>query len=409
MKKLIILIGAMSVAIASMALEKKFDSGYEYVAMPDNSGDKVNGVSLYKNKLSISKNDSTVMTQTPRPTKESKALSTLKYDGQFAYNSKTKTIFFSKNGSLFEYSEKTGDIRPLEIEGLSILRPSFKGSSVIYRRWRYKQNIITGLYNPAVSEKGDKIYFSAELKDGKGERDIWMITNKKDGTWSAPQNVSDINSEGNEDYPFLAGDSLLYFSSDRSDSLSGWNIYRSRLKGNQKVERLPEGINSNGDDYNFVGTKQTIYFVSDRNGTPDVFIPQIKTEPEPVDSVSADTVTSVEQNWELEPCTFYFEYDKDVLVKDYDKQIKDYARFMNENKEKKFVISGYTDARGGDQYNLELSQRRCQTIYKRLIAEGVDANQLKNSGHGKTELADPNANSEEKHLLNRRVEIKIAE
>lgn len=422
MKRLILITAVLSIAAASLALERKFGKEYEYSPQSINTSDSEKGISYYKSNLTFSRNDSSYVVLPTAKKKENKVLSGLHYDGQFAYNSKSRTIYFSKDGSLFEYSENTKETKPLEIEGISISRTKFEGSSMVYRRWRFKRETVFGLYNPALDAKGGKLYFSAELKNGKGGRDIWMITKKTDGTWSAPQQVADINSENNEDYPFLTGDSLLYFSSDRPDELAGWNIFKSRLKGAQNVERLDEGVNSNSNDYNFIGDSKMVYVISDRNGNPDIYSPQIKivqttdtatidTTPmktAPVDSVSKDSLPpAVRYNWEFEPCTFYFEFDKDVLVKEYDKQIKDYAHFMKSNPDKKFVIYGYCDARGGDDYNFKLSERRCRTLYTRLLAEGVDPKQLENRGLGKTDLAEVNAATEEQHLLNRRVIIKV--
>lgn len=424
MKKLFILIVWFSITIASLALDRRFGKEYDYQSMSVNTSDEENGISFYNNDLIFSRNDTTYVVEPSTQKKSDKALSDLKYEGQIAYNAKTKTVYFSKDGELYEYSEKTMKVLPLKIEGITKSRTSFEGSSAVYRRWRYKIETVIGLYNPAINENGDILYFSSELDEGKGGRDIWMTTKKSDDSWSKPENVSNVNTEGNEDYPFLSGDSLLFFSSDRLDKFGGWNIYRSGLKDNPSVTLLDEGVNSNGNDYNFIGNKDDVYVVSDRGGNPDIYSPKLKiVETIPVDTVSVDSIPAdstevgktpvdtitqpIKSLWETEPCIFYFKFDKDILIKNYDQQIKDYAKFMMENPDKKFIINGYCDIRGSYEYNVGLSNRRCQTIFKRLLAKGVDAKQLKNIGFSNTNLAIPNAANEDEHLLNRRVEIKV--
>jgi outer membrane protein OmpA-like peptidoglycan-associated protein len=69
-----------------------------------------------------------------------------------------------------------------------------------------------------------------------------------------------------------------------------------------------------------------------------------------------------------------------------------------------FQIIGHTDARGTDEYNLDLSRRRAEAVRARLIEHhGVDAAKLKAEGRGKRELKDP---SRPEHEVNRRVQIR---
>lgn len=68
-----------------------------------------------------------------------------------------------------------------------------------------------------------------------------------------------------------------------------------------------------------------------------------------------------------------------------------------------FAVSGYTDAKGGEAYNQELSERRADTIKKFLVDKyHVAASDLITAGYGKTHLKDP-ANPESG--VNRRVQV----
>lgn len=67
------------------------------------------------------------------------------------------------------------------------------------------------------------------------------------------------------------------------------------------------------------------------------------------------------------------------------------------------VIEGHTDARGGDDLNKKLSERRADAVAQHLVsAHGVDGKVLKPVGRGKDQLRDPSKPDSE---INRRVEL----
>jgi outer membrane protein OmpA-like peptidoglycan-associated protein len=71
----------------------------------------------------------------------------------------------------------------------------------------------------------------------------------------------------------------------------------------------------------------------------------------------------------------------------------------------RFDVEGHTDARGGDQYDQLLSERRAKAVCDYLVAHGVDGGVLSAKGYGKTRprVRDPFS------PLNRRVEGHVAE
>ena len=70
------------------------------------------------------------------------------------------------------------------------------------------------------------------------------------------------------------------------------------------------------------------------------------------------------------------------------------------------TVSGHTDARGTEEYNRELSERRAQAVADYLIATGLSADLFTVQGLGKSQLVDPR-NTDEAHSNNRRVELGI--
>jgi outer membrane protein OmpA-like peptidoglycan-associated protein len=73
---------------------------------------------------------------------------------------------------------------------------------------------------------------------------------------------------------------------------------------------------------------------------------------------------------------------------------------------KKVLVEGHTDNRGGDRYNLRLSDKRAQAVLTWLVTQGVDNARLSSRGFGATRPIEPNA-TEEGRRNNRRVEFHI--
>jgi cell division septation protein DedD len=79
----------------------------------------------------------------------------------------------------------------------------------------------------------------------------------------------------------------------------------------------------------------------------------------------------------------------------------------------KLELASHTDARGGKKYNLDLSRRRSENVFKYLTGRGIDGSRLQVQGYGETQIRnqckDGVACSEGEHQMNRRTEIKILE
>jgi peptidoglycan-associated lipoprotein len=122
--------------------------------------------------------------------------------------------------------------------------------------------------HPALTSDGKTMYFISDMPGGVGGADIYVSTSQN-GVWSTPVNLGEgINTPGNEMFPFLFADSILYFSSNGMPGLGGLDIYSTTLrKGEwQPVEHLSYPVNSIGDDfgYSLESAGRMGYFSSNR-------------------------------------------------------------------------------------------------------------------------------------------------
>jgi outer membrane protein OmpA-like peptidoglycan-associated protein len=87
-------------------------------------------------------------------------------------------------------------------------------------------------------------------------------------------------------------------------------------------------------------------------------------------------------------------------------QIARLATFLAENPDRTVLIEGHTDSRGSESYNLELSQRRADSVRNALIGAGVDPARINARGLGE---AMPVASNETAagRQQNRRVEVVV--
>lgn len=133
--------------------------------------------------------------------------------------------------------------------------------------------------HPAIAPDGLTLYFVSDMPGGLGENDIWRVTRDSEGApWNEPVNLGEqINTPGNELYPYVHSDGTLYFSSDSRVGLGGLDIYRAEMDetGNWMVENMKPPINSPEDDFGIVfeADAERGFFSSARKGrgNDDIF------------------------------------------------------------------------------------------------------------------------------------------
>jgi len=101
----------------------------------------------------------------------------------------------------------------------------------------------------------------------------------------------------------------------------------------------------------------------------------------------------------------YFDYDSFVIRSEAMPVIESHARFLQSNKQRKAMLQGHTDERGGREYNLALGQKRAEAVQRRLMQMGVPESQIEAVSYGKEKPAAQGAD-EASYAKNRRVEFK---
>ena len=121
--------------------------------------------------------------------------------------------------------------------------------------------------HPAVSPDGTYLYFASDMPGGFGGKDIWRI-NLKERSGSLENLGPQINTGGDEMFPYLRTDSLLYFSSDGHPGFGGLDLFKARLNSTGdrwSIENMGLPINSAGDDFGITyGEGESGFFSSNR-------------------------------------------------------------------------------------------------------------------------------------------------
>ncbi len=125
--------------------------------------------------------------------------------------------------------------------------------------------------SPAFSRDGRTLYFASNRPGGVGGIDIYRTNMDASNRFSKPVNMGkDINTAGDEMFPYVAPDSKLYFASDGHPGLGKLDMFvATRSQGVISVENLGTPINTRFDDFSLVfadDEKKYGFFSSNREG-----------------------------------------------------------------------------------------------------------------------------------------------
>jgi Tol biopolymer transport system component len=161
------------------------------------------------------------------------------------------------DGSLVDAPESTGFTTPVQVYELSSANTED---------------------DPTVTDDGKEIYFNSYRAAGAvGGADIWRSTRTTvTSMWSAPTNITALNTTGDDNTPRITGDgTTMYMSRNPTATREIMLTTRpNRSLENWATPKLVAELNSADDDTEAVITADelSIYFASNRAGTTDIYV-----------------------------------------------------------------------------------------------------------------------------------------
>jgi hypothetical protein len=172
------------------------------------------------------------------------------HDGPLRFDGLEQTVYYTMFGTNDKKSNRTSNA----------LNTQIASSKRVGEQWS-KPNIKLSMnsreysvLHPCVVPEGDKMFFASDIAGGFGGFDLYVCY-LENGEWSKAVNLGpEINTEGDEIYPFYSLDEYLYFSSDGQTGLGGFDIYFSKSKRGiwAPVVNLGAPLNSPKDEISIV-------------------------------------------------------------------------------------------------------------------------------------------------------------
>ncbi|MEP2278031.1 OmpA family protein [Maribacter sp.] len=197
------------------------------------------------------------------------------HEGSFTISPNGTTMYFTRN-NYNNGKRKTDDqkVSNLKIYSANLVDGEWKNITEL----SFNSDDFSNEH-PALNAAGTKLYFSSDRPGGFGSFDLYEVSLLSDNTFSTPVNLgSVINTDKKEQFPFLASDNSLYFSSNGHPGFGLLDVFISKNKNGtfQHPDNLGLPVNSGYDDFSYVlNTDNTSgYFASNRPsgvGSDDIY------------------------------------------------------------------------------------------------------------------------------------------
>ena len=375
--------------------------------------------------------------------------------------------FFSK--MMNRYQRAATDGATLSADGRTFIvaaGPDYTGKMDIYLSRKNSKGIWADLkplpFNTSEDERsvflaadGKTLYFASAGYEGMGGLDIYKVQMRLDGSWGAVMNIgAPFNTEkddynfvltasGNEAYFVREGD--IYFADLQMapDTIKPVVSRIIRGKVSHPVSREPmeaqlllkeaggktlfrDKTHPKTGEYVFVVPNKDLDYtllVRPKGFAVDTLDIAVRTTEDALTRSSGDPleiivdiIPEIPKNIVEDPNSLitdndtafqvYFETDIDSLDEIAINQMEAVIALMKKYKTAQVKLLGHTDSDGSDEYNLELSEGRVNSVYDFLISKGYPAQRIVMSYHGETIPVAKNSTLEGKQL-NRRVEIRF--
>lgn len=310
--------------------------------------------------------------------------------------------------------------------------------------WTKPQNMGSGINTtekemfPYVAPNGT-FYFASIGHVGLGGLDIYAVY-KEDGEMLAPVNVGyPVNTRFDDFGWFFKDENHAYFASNREGGKGNDDIYLVEIKepvGEPKapvylltciikdsitgeeieapiVRVYEQEANTNitdslKEDYSITLFKESSYkFVVEKPGylASPVYVSGDEKMPEVVNK----TIKLRQEGVRLDDV--YFDYREAALTDKARKQLDELVEIMKERPNMRIEMGAHTDCRGGYQYNIDLSEKRANSVVNYLVSKGISGDRMRAVGFGETRLvngcSDGTECTDDQHQMNRRVSFSF--
>lgn len=239
-----------------MYLDKQYDQLYFTTTNEKVTGDKKSEITgMKKGDIYVSKKDEQGRWQRPEPA-----------EGELNSDADEGIVSFSPDGqTMYLTKARRSETSDTSVEIYTSRRSDATWSAP--QKFEITADTLSAVGHPAVSPDGRYLFFCSDMPGGYGGLDIWRI-NLNDRVGSLENMGPQINTPGNEMFPYSRTDSVLYFSSDGHPGFGGLDIFKAKLNTTGEfwsVENMGLPMNSQGDDFGITfGPGETGYFSSNR-------------------------------------------------------------------------------------------------------------------------------------------------
>lgn len=181
----------------------------------------------------------------------SKMINSEYHEGPVAFNKNFNRIFFTRNDHLNGKVKKNKD-GVVKLGIFTAVRNDDGWSepkSIDFNTVEYEE------CHPALTADGKYLYFASDREGGQGGMDIY-VSEFLAGKWGEPLNLGpNINTPGNDVFPFVHDDGTLYFASDGWGGFGGLDIFSAKKEDKQGwslATNMGQPYNSRKDDFGFV-------------------------------------------------------------------------------------------------------------------------------------------------------------
>lgn len=201
-----------------------------------------------------------------RPTNFSVEINSERHEGPVALNRQFDRIYFTRSNVKGGVT-KAGKDKKVHLKIYEARRGEFDWENQV--ELPFNSDDFTCMH-PALSPDGNKLFFASNRPGGYGGMDLYSVE-RKEGRWEKPLNLGpDINTPGNEVFPFLHESGMLFFTSDEHKGFGGLDIFMIDISSRKwgRVINLGEPFNSSEDDLGLILSKdgEQGYFTSNRVG-----------------------------------------------------------------------------------------------------------------------------------------------